>query len=174
MIDVTVPVFPNNVVELLAIRFGTVGVIDPEPDPAQRVYIYKRPLRPSDAFQSIGIAPVTWMPDENSYEIKGGPMPGPSEPTLQRYQINVQAFVRDADETHGLAVHSVLSGTVRSILYRDTPLRVGLGALVTVLSGVTERYKRHGIRLQRYLADEVEGNWVYLSTVEFWIETETV
>jgi hypothetical protein len=174
MIDDTVPVFPNNVIELVATRFGTVGVLDPEVDPNHRVHIYKRPLRPSDAFQSVGLTPVTWMPDEASYEIKGGPMPGPSEPTLQRYQINVQAFVRDADESHGLAVHSVLSGRVRSILYRDMPLRVGLSALVAVYSGVTERYKRHGIRLQRYIADEVEGNWVYLSTVEFWIETETL
>jgi hypothetical protein len=174
MIDASTIVFPNNVADLIATRLFVQGVIDPEADPNLRVALYKRPLRPTDAYQAVGVFPTLWLPNDDSYEILGGPMPGPSEPSLQRYWISVQCFVRDTDETSGLAVHSVLSARVRTVLYRDVPLRVGLGALVVSLNGVVERYKRHGVRQQRYLASEVQGSFLYLSTVEYWIETEII
>lgn len=173
MIDASTPVFPNNVLDLLFTRFSTAGVIDPEPDLNLRVAIYKRSLRPTDAIQSVGIFPMNWNPDEESFEIRGG-LPGPSFPTLGRYWIGVQGFVKDADEANGLAVHSVLSSLIKQILYHDVPLRVGLGALQVSLSGGrVESFKRSGVRIQRYLSNEIAGSFVYLTTTEFWIETET-
>lgn len=156
-------VFPNNIVDLAAARFAT---IDPD------LYVVRRPLRNSDPNQSIGVSAAQWLPQEDSYEMLGGPV-GRHEPSLQQYLVTVQAFVKDMDEERGLAVHSVLSKMIRSMLYRDEPLRVGLSALSVSMNGSTERAQRWGIRQQRYFSNEISGSWLYLSTLEFWLETET-
>lgn len=156
-------VFPNNVVAILKTR---TQLLDSD------LFLCSRPLRSSDPVQSVGIFPAFWNPDEQSYETIGASAPG--EPTLQTYQISIQALVKDMDEERGLAVHSVLSAMIRSMLYRDALLRVGLGALSVTMDGNTERAQRWGIRTQRFLSNELEGSWIYLSTLDFWLETETV
>jgi hypothetical protein len=78
------------------------------------------------------------------------------------------------DEERGLATHSVLSKMVRSMLYRDDALRVGLLALSVVMNGSTERTKRYGVNRQNFVSNELSGSWLYLSTLEFQLETETV
>jgi hypothetical protein len=163
-ISTSTVVFPNNVVDICATRLQAVDT---------DLYVCKRPLRSTDQNQSIGVFAALWSPDEESFEIKNGPQ-GRSEPSLQRYQITVQAFVKDMDEERGLAVHSVLSKIVRSVLYRDEPLRVGLTTLSTTMSGSTERTTRWSIMQQRYFANEIQGSWLYLSTLDFLLETETV
>lgn len=167
MISAETPVFPNNVVELIAARSS---LLDDD------LIVVKRPLRRSDPVQSVGVFGAQWLPNDNSYEMRGGPE-GRSEPSLSTYMISVQAFVKDMQEERGLYAHSVLSKMIRSMLYRDEPLRVALGSL-SVTSGVgpsasTESTKRWGIRQQRYFSNELEGSWLYLSTLEFWLETET-
>lgn len=165
MIDPDEPVFPNNIISLIATR---ADYIDP-PD----LRIFKRPLRNSDPSQSFGVFAAQWNPNEDSYEMRGAPSPGPNEPTLQRYLIAIQAFVKDFNEDRGLRKHSVLSKYVRAMLYRDDPLRIGLAALSVEMSGSVESSKRWGIRTQRFLSNEIEGNFLFLSTLEFWLETET-
>jgi hypothetical protein len=156
--------FPNNAVDLVAGRFATL-----DPDiPAE--HILKRPLRNTDPNISIGVFATLWLPDENSMEMKGT---GFHDPTVDTYTLGVQGFVKDMDEERGLASHSVLSEMIRTMLYRDDPLRVGLAALSTSIGGVTKRYRRSGIRTQRYLSNELDGSWLYLSTLEFWLETES-
>ena len=164
VISVSTVVFPNNVVDLVATRMKAID---------KDLYVAKRQLRPSDPNQSLGVFASLWVPDDQSYEIKNGPV-GRSEPSIQRYQITIQAFVKDMDEERGLAVHSVLSKMVRSVLYRDEPLRVGLTALSTTISGSTETTKRWQVDTARYIANEIQGSWLYLSTLDFWLETETV
>jgi hypothetical protein len=164
MITTSTVVFPNNVVDLVATRLDAIDT---------DLFTIKRPLRPTDPNQSIGVFAALWTPDDDSYEMKAA-KPGLSEPSIQRYQITVQAFIKDMDEERGLAVHSVLSKMVRSVLYRDEPLRVGLIALATTISGSTERTKRWQILTQRFVANEVQGSWLYLSTLDFLLETETV
>lgn len=163
MITETTPVFPNNVVLLVQDRIP--DAVDPD------LRVFRRPLRESDPSQSVGIVAAQWLPDEESMEIRGT---GFHQPTLETYLITVQAFVKDFDEERGLATHSVLSEMIRSMLYRDAPLRVGLSALATSVQGVTKRTRRWGIRQQRYFSNEIEGNFLYLSTLEFWLETETL
>ncbi len=160
----TTVVFPNNAVDLIDTR---AQLLDAD------LFCIKRPLRESDPNQSVGVFPSYWTPDEDSYEMRGIPSPGRSEPTLSQYLIMVQAFVKDMDEERGLATHSVLSKMIRSMLYRDAPLRVGLAALTVTMNGSTEKTKRWGIRTQRYFSNELSGSWLYLSTLEFWLETET-
>jgi hypothetical protein len=161
------PVFPNNVVDLLAARFQ---LIDPD------LLVVRRPLKHTDLAQSIGVYASMWMPDQESLEIRGstlGTLPGPQEPSISRYMVSIQAFVKDMDEERGLATHSVLSKMVLAILYRDQPLRVGLASLSAEVLGVTERAMRWGITTQRFLNNELGDNeWLYLSTLEFWLDTE--
>lgn len=163
-------VFPNNAVEILAIRMDNID---------DEITVLRRPLRVTDPYVSIGIWGTLWMPDPESMEMRGlgggGPIPGPQEPTIGRYVITIQAFVKDMDEERGLAKHSVLSMIVRAILYRDVPLRVSLAQLQAEVLGVHERTMRWGVTAQRYLNNELGDNeWLYLSTVELWLDTEIV
>ena len=156
--------FPYNAVDAMAARFED---IDPE------LFVIKRPLRESDPIQSIGVFGVQWMPDEDSFEMKGLPA-AIHEPTLANYIITVQMMVKDADEERGAGAHATLSKIVRTMLYRDEALRVALRQLSSTVAGSTERTGRFGVRTQRYLSNELSGSWLYLSTIEFWLETETI
>ena len=160
--------FPNNAVDLLATRFRALD---------SDLYVVTRPLRTTDLEQSIGIFGSMWTPDPQSFEIRGlgqgSTVPGPTEPTISRYAIGIQVFVKDMEVERGLAKHSILSTMVRGILYRDVPLRVGLAALSVEVSGVQERTKRWGVTAQRFLSNDIGNNeWMFLSTVEFWLDTE--
>ena len=163
MITNETEVFPNNAISLIKTR---VQLLDKD------LFVAGRPLRSSDPNQSVGVFGAQWLPNEDSYEMLGGPE-GRHEPTLQNYLVTVQAFVKDADEERGLATHGVLSKMIRAMLYRDDPLRVALRSLSVQMSGSTERLTRFGVRQQRYFTNEISGSWLYLSNLEFWIETET-
>lgn len=165
-------VFPNNVVELLAARFG--AVIDPDSEPDQKVHIYKRALRPTDAYQSIGVTAVNWSPVESSHEMRGGFDPGPSEATLQQYSYAIQTMVKDADEIRGSSIHSLLSTMVKTVVLRDTPLRIGLTSLSSTVLGATERLKRYGVEATRYLSNEIDSSFVYVSSMTLWVETDNI
>lgn len=164
MITDTVPVFPNNAVSLIQQQ---AKLLDPD------LFVVRRPLRDTDNIQSIGVFASQWNPENDSFEMRGVPS-GRHEPTLSYYLITVQSFVKDMDEERGLATHSVLSKMVRSMLYRDNTLRVGLLALSVAMNGSTERTKRFGINRQNFVSNELNGSWLYLSTLEFQLETETV
>jgi hypothetical protein len=164
VIDPTEPVFPNNIIDLVYTRAATID---------SDLRRFRRPLRASDPSESFGVFAAQWNPNDRSYEMKAVASPGPNEPTLQRYLIAIQAFVKDFQEERGLAKHSVLSKHVRAMLYRDDPLRIGLATLSVTMSGSIERTQRWGIRTQRFLSNEIDGNFLYLSTLEFWLETET-
>lgn len=159
MIEPDPAVFPNCTMELLALKFAEID---------SDIAVFRRPLRASDANQCIGIFPSVWMPDERSQEM-GRTNPG--EPTVQRYHLTVQAFVKHMDEAEGSSCHSVLSGRIRSMLYRDAALRLGLTSLSFASDGVTERIMRWGITSQRFLSNEVQAAFLYLSTLEIWFET---
>lgn len=164
MISADEAVFPNNAVDILATRFGFL-------DSAGDLKVFRRPLRDTDPVQSVGVFGALWVPDEESYEMKGMGSPAPQEPTIQKYSIAIQAFVKDMEEERGLATHSVLSKMILAMLYRDEPLRIGLAGLQATTLGVTERTMRWGVTTQRFLNNELDSAWLYLSTVEFWLET---
>lgn len=166
MIDDTIICFPDNVSTLIAARMQLL-------DTSGDLTVLKRPLRNSDPILSIGVFGSMWLPTEDSYEMKGG-APSRHEPSLSSYLITIQAFVKDADEARGLMRHSLLAKMIRSTLYGDEPLRVALRSLSVSMNGSTERTQRFGIRTQRYLGNELRGSWLYLSTIEFWLETETI
>lgn len=159
MIEPRDDVFPNNIIKLLS---DSAQALDAD------LFVTGRPLRSSDPLQAVGIFPSMWQPVEASQEM-GRVNPG--EPTMQTYSIGLQAFVKDGDELVGLKRHSTLSHMLRTMLYRDPAIRVGLPALSYTTGGVTERVMRWGVRNQRFLSNEVTGSWLYLSTLEVWAET---
>ncbi len=128
--------------------------------------VLRRPLRPTDPDRSIGVVAIDWTP--NAMVI------GQHEPAVAVYVLSIQAFVKHADEEEGRDDHADLAQQIRSMLYRNVGLRVRLAGLSETADGLTERVQRWGIRQQRYAANEVDGEFLYLSTTEFWIETETV
>jgi hypothetical protein len=155
-------VFPNNIVEMVHTR---CELIDSD------LFVTKRPLRNTDPNQSIGVFATQWLPDDESKEFLGQAYA--SQPTLSNYRIAIQAFVKDMDEVNGLNTHAVLSRMIRSMLYTDQPLRVALSSLSSNLGISTESTQRWGITQQRFFANELRGEWLYLSILEFWLETET-
>lgn len=162
--------FPNNVVEIMVPRLKTLD---------SEIPILKRPLRDGDGTQAIGVFASTWLPDEDSYEMNGGvsllgQKRAASEQTLSTYTINIQGYVLDTDEQQGIGVHNVLAKMIRTLLYRDPVLAVGLDALSYTYLGSTERVQRRRIGIQRYLNNEIDGVFMFLSTLEYYIETETV
>jgi hypothetical protein len=60
------------------------------------------------------------------------------------------------------------------MLYHDRDLAVALGQLAESESTRIERYKRLGIRQQRFLNNELNGKFIFLSSTELWVETETI
>lgn len=159
-------VFPNNVVLNVALAMET---IDPD------VRVFKRALRNTDPQQSIGVFAQAWGPNMDSLEMQNlGNFGAPQMPTLQEYILGVQAFVKDSEEERGLNAHSALAQRTRAVLYTNPSLQVIFGNLSATLDGGwTESMRRWGIRTARYFSGDVAGQMLYLSTLEFWIETET-
>lgn len=165
MLEVDETVFPNNVVKYVSLA---MGVIDSD------IKIFRRPLRNSDPRQSIGVFAQSWGPDGGSFEMQGIGNPSPQVPTLQEYTLGAQAFVKDSDEQRGLDIHAAMSQRVRSVLYTNPDLQIVLGQMsVDLDGGWKESLRRWGIRTARYFSGEIDAQMLYLSTLEFWIETET-
>jgi hypothetical protein len=162
--------FPNNVVETLQQRLGTIDILTrinaDDLNPTGIPACFTRPLRPSDPAVCVGVFPLDWAADEQ--EIGG------TEPTLSTYVYAVQSFVKHTDEQEGNLLHGLLSKTVRAMLYRDQPTRVALGTLSETSLGITERAQRWGVRQQRFANNEVDGQFLYLSTTDFWLQTESL
>lgn len=155
-------IFPMNVVGVLQEEFVAAGISGDQ--------IYLRPLRPSDPHSSIGLFPQDWVPNEDSAEMMGGLQ----EPTISRYLVGIHTLVKNTDEADGILQHAILSKSVRSMLYRASGVRVRLPQLNETSLGITERLQRWGVRQQRYLSNEIEGSFVFVSVTDIWVETEAV
>lgn len=154
--------FPWNAVSLMALR---LSLIDPD------VPCYKRRLYNTDPTQAFGVSPASWSPNTESLEMRGD---AASEPTIQRYGLVIQSMCKHMDEEKGIAIHSQMSKVVRSVLLTDIPLRDSLRGLSTNLYGMRERTLRWSIVSQRFLSEELKGQFTYLSTIEVQLETENV
>ena len=161
MISADDTIFPNNAVGLIQTR---VTLLDAD------LFVTTRPLRNSDPNQSVGVFGSVWVPQEQSLEMRG--TSPTQQPSLGRYTLTVQSFIKDMEEARGLSVHNTLSRRLRAMLYTDAPLRDSLAGLSSTVGGSTERTQRMGVSQQRYFSNELQGQWLYLSILEFWLETE--
>lgn len=171
------PGFPENILDELELSISTnfppVPVIDPDPTAfppvagtTTSIPIARRPLRYMDPERSVGLHVVDWTPDPNSVQM------GQAELALNTYLVRIQNLVKHSDEEEGRNLYVLDAKMVRVILYRDTALRVRLGSLNETIMGTQERFKRMGIRNQRFLNNELSGQFVFLATTDVWIETE--
>lgn len=160
--------FPNNVVNLLAVKLAQ---IDPD------IELHKRPLRTTDGVQCIGVFPTDWIPTPNTHEMRGatlgGGLQGEMFPTLTEYTVSIQSLITDTEEERGIAVHAALATRIRATVARDAALQVALGQLASVVSGHQESFRRAEVRRQRYLTMELSGTWLYMSVTQFWFQTES-
>lgn len=168
MLEADDTVFPNNAVLLLSEKAAEID---------DDIVVLRRPLKKTDPIQAIGVFASQWVPDLRSYEMGNVLGGGRSEPTLQSYVISIQAMVQDGDEVRGLTTHAVLGKKIRDMLLRDPHVGVALAQLVHTESfngtPVTERFKKRWINTQRYASNEVDGQWIYFTSLELLIETET-
>lgn len=160
MIDPTTPCFPNNVVAVLA---DVLSAVDEDVVPLTR------PLRPTDPNMSLSVYASVWLPDDSSFEI-GKMAP---EPTLGNYGVQIQTLTKHGDSPTALAVSSIFTKRVRNVLYRNEPLHVILGSLSVDEDDRKESMRRWGVRSQRYLSNEVQGTYLFVSVLDIFIETET-
>lgn len=153
--------FPSNII--LALK-PHIQALDPD------VTILTRPINRSDPVQCFAIFASGWVPDDDSNELRG--IGGFTGPTINRYTVAIQSFNQDMDEERGLAVQARMATAVRMKLSRDMDVRVALGALQSSAFDCTERFMRSVFQQQRYLNNEIEGQFLFLSSTELLIETE--
>jgi hypothetical protein len=123
--------------------------------------VLMRPLRPIDPNYCMGVFTFDWTPGQGSYAI------GQEDPQHAIYHLRIQAMVKHTDEELGLKEHSVLSKTLRAMLYRDPQLRAELTALEETSFGVIERLKHYTVQAQRFMTNEItQGTYVYLSSMD--------
>jgi hypothetical protein len=150
--------FPGNIVEEIetALQGGM-----PEHN------VVSRPIRRVDPNYTIGIFATDWLPDEQSIQIGDQ-----AEPVLNRYMLRIQNLVVSADAIAGREQFSSFSKSIRVILYRDPVLNVRLRSLTEVLILSKESVKRFGVTRQRFLNNELNGNWLFVAQTDLWVETE--
>lgn len=128
--------------------------------------IIDRPVRLNDPQKTISVYATNWVPDATSHEI------GTNEPTLARYNLRLQLMVKHTNPSKGRAMSALDSKTLRMVLYRSPVLRVSLLGMTEEVLGSTERVKRFQVTGQNFMNGDLNGNHLYLSSTEAYIETE--
>lgn len=135
------------------------------------VRIYQRALGDADSTETIGIYPVFWNPDRDSIEMRG--KVAATEPTFQRYPIEIESMVRDQDEIRGIEVHSYLAALIKQTLFRSEYLETVMPTLQTSLNGSIERVARWGVENQTYAPLGLRGIlFSFVATTTFYVDTE--
>lgn len=152
------PVFPYAPVEIVAPYLTPLPGVEA---------VVTRPLTPDDPNGSVGISALDWFPVDNEI--------GADEPTICRYMYRIETLVKIAgDREEGQVSSSLLARSIRSMLYRNTDVRIRLGQLREVTDGRIERVQKWGIQQQRYASNHLSGTFLFVSTTDWWVETETV
>lgn len=149
--------FPANIVSAVLLSVEDVEGIEA---------VVGRPVRPLDPNACAGVYAVDWLPQDYSI--------GQHEPAIAKYCVNIQVLIKHMNEEEARLQHSVLSKRVRTMVSRDTDFRVRLAALSETSMGVTERAQKWSVRAQRFLSNEIEGQFLFLSTMELVVDVETV
>jgi hypothetical protein len=123
---------------------------------------FGRRLRPTDPTSSAGVVAADWIPRESEM--------GQHEPVVATYLFVIESFIKHANEEEGGAQSTALAKAIRNMLYRDSGFRVRLTQPPVVTS---ERVQRWGVRQQRFQANELTGQFLFLCVTEVWIEVET-
>ena len=151
-------VFPTNIID--AVQTAISGTMTD-------YLTIDRPVRYTDPHQTASVYATDWNPG-TEMEIGG------IEPTINRYLVTIQLFLKIADERQGRRQIALDSKILRTVLYRDPTLGVAFATMSETLLGSVERFQRRGVQSQRFLNNEMRGAFVFLSTSVLWVETETM
>lgn len=157
--------FPYNVLDVIKTVLPVYFSID---DPSEPYHIVDRPLRFNDPKFGIGLFVTDWAP------VAGHIESGQIEPVVNRYLYRAQIMVKATSESEGRTRSGQDAAALRAILYRDDQLQLGLRSLSSDVLGYHERFQRFEVMNQRFLNTELSGSFVFLSTTNFYVETETV
>ena len=127
--------------------------------------LYRRPLRPTDANPSAGVFANDWTP--------GDRVIGQRAPLINDYRVTIHLLHKNTSEEEGIAKHSVLTKELRRMMERNDALPVRLAASTESVSGIRERFHRLQMTKQRFLANEVKGQFLFFSVSDLTIQTET-
>lgn len=174
----TTPFYPFNVVLAVADAVQSIAphTSGTNPDTGlpyrDGLRVERRRLLDSDASETVGVFPTVWDPDDNSVEMRGLPVP---IATVQRYPILIQSWVVEGDEMVAIRTHSYLSTRIRLELQTNADLFMALrtpAMTVELPGGMKESVLRWGVEAQSHLSARRESAFGYLSTTEFWVDTQ--
>lgn len=126
--------------------------------------VVRRPLRPTDGSPSAGVFASNWEPD--------GMVIGQRQPLLNKYDLHVHLLYKHTNEEQGLEYHSALTKAVRRMLYESPDIPVRLAGNTEDLFGNRERFLRLKVDGQRFMANEVKGQFLFFSVTDLSVETE--
>ena len=155
--------FPDNFVAVLLAQLQT-SMGGPTVMDTQAQGFFTRPLRPDDPNLSVSVFELDVEPIE--YEISGG-----QRPSLMRWNVHVQVYVKALNETDGRSTRSKLLQRVRATLFSD----VTTTALMTLKDrGNQERVTKFRMRRITFASGEGPrtGEMFFLGQVELYFETE--
>jgi hypothetical protein len=150
--------FPYNIIDVMVDHL--------ERNITELDLLVRRPLRFTDPPRCMGIFPFDWSPQPDSMEISA------REPVLGRYGIRIQNLVQTGDEDEGREMVTLDATIARTVLYRGTELGVDLAGLSEIVLDHGERFQRFGVRNQQFMNNELRGQFVFLATMDLWVETE--
>ena len=155
--------WPYNVVDEVATVAGASPYTDG--DPAVELVV-KRPAQEHDPSHTIAIHAKDWVPVEHEM--------GMEAPVISRYVYTLQVWVKHHDEAEGQRTHAILSKMMRTMLYLNADLEVAFAELTETQDGHAERFLRRGVDTQRFFASEMQRTFMFLSTIDFWVDAQTV
>ena len=155
--------FPGDIIA------SVKAAINAEMDLPEGITCLGRPLRTTDAHGATGIFPVNKRADQDSIFIGGGP----PVPTLRRYEFRIHQLVKHSNEEEGLAQYSQVAEDLWNMLYHDRDLHVALAALVETSGTRIQRFQKSGIAQQNFLNNEINKQFIFLVSTEYWVETQT-
>lgn len=149
--------FPTNVIDVLHPLMEQLDGIK---------HVYKRQIEPVDPDSSLGLTYFDWTPED--LELGG------FGPTLSTYRFGAQVMVKHTNEEDGTRLHVELATRVRRAFWQDLSVRAALSALVVEDGDWKERVQRWGVTQQRFASDQVDRQFLFLSMLEFFVQTESV
>jgi len=151
----------EQVMDLMKVNLGKLDGVE---------NVVLRNLNSVDANGTLGIALDSWEPRE--WEMGGAGYP---EPSIQRYILSVQHFLKYGSREDGERIHREVAKAVRLMLYHDPDFQVSLRSLSVQEASRKERMLRFNVTEQRYASNEAgTSTFLFLSATTIEIETETV
>lgn len=155
--------FPGNIITVIK------SAVDTKMELPDGLTCLGRPLRTTDGNGATGIFPVNRRADQDSIFIGGGP----PIPTLRRYEFRIHQLVKHTNEEDGREQYSQVAEDLWNMLYHDRDLHVALQQLVETSGTRKQRFQKAGIAQQNFLNNEINKQFIFLVSTEYWVETQT-